>query len=1288
VNPTVSLTVGAHTLTLTVTDDAGATASDTVVMTVSSAVVPPSITAQPQNQTASVGQTATFSVTGAGTAPLSYQWQKNGVALPSATGSSYTTPPTTLTDNGVKFRVVVSNAAGSITSVEAVLTVTSANQLPLANAGADQTVQDANGDGVESVTLDGSVSRDPDGAIVNYSWGENGVEIATGVNPTVSLTVGAHTLTLTVTDDAGATASDTVVIIVTVAPAGAALLFQSDFESGVMLEPPFVEGDQWWQRIKGADIGHDWSTNLPDRGDSRFQYLVPAAKNLSDYVETRIDRITGPHGVPTNTLFMAVKTYDPNRFGRGWLTRNQYNLLWDASIKQAYSRYWLKLQPDLETLMPPGESSWRNVIEWRESGEPQDDFRWSLLILRNPQVNRLFWVVEAEDIIPRRQVVWRIENTTVPVPIGEWFRVEVFWRHSLGDDGRIWIAIDGQTIADYKGPTQKDSDLSKWNPFKVYTGTNSLDTGMAYQWIDGFEIHTDIPPPSVNRPPVAQAGADQTVMDTDGDGVESVTLNGAGSSDPDGTIINYSWMEKGVEIATGVKPSVSLGVGTHTITLTVIDDDGTTASDTVVITVKPSPPTIARQPQDQTVTIGQTATFTVTGAGTVPLSYQWQKNGVALPGATALSFTTPPTTLADNGTKFRVVVSNVAGSVTSREAILMVNQPPLASAGVDGTVQETDGDGVESVTLDGSGSLDPDGAIVNYSWSENGVEIATGVQPSVSLAVGSHTMTLTITDDDGATARDTVVITVTLTVVPPRITTQPIDQRVPVGRTATLSVEVTGTGPLSYQWQKNGVDLPGATSSTYTTPPVSLSESGATFRVVATNATGSAISREAVLTVTPAEFPLFVPQGIGLIHIPLKVTGVDGRAMEIQTLGDVYDVLGGAENVNFIVTYQPPQGDRPGTWRSYLGDMSRGSLADEAIRDDLGIITVMRHAVTRRLKGDALGTGGVSQIRLHRGINLMGLPLKDSRVQRVSDLLSLEGIQGNAIAIIVFDGSRFKVVARPGDEGDIPVTGGQAFVITANQTGVAEIRGEAWHRALDNVAAAPRPLILADSDERTPVLPVYGTVVDETTGMAKAGFRATIKNLSTGVTLTALSGSDQPSTPPYYSVTFVDLTASRVARVGDLLEITAQPLDNGLSWTARPNIGVQPLRHTVSTDEIRAGRIHLPPLVAYEIPTKTELLENYPNPLNPETWIPYRLAEEAFVILTLYDLTGRVVRTIEVGFKPAASFASKTRAIYWDGRNDFGERVASGIYFYTLTAKSATEGSPPYVATRKMLLLK
>ena len=99
------------------------------------------------------------------------------------------------------------------------------------------------------------------------------------------------------------------------------------------------------------------------------------------------------------------------------------------------------------------------------------------------------------------------------------------------------------------------------------------------------------------------------------------------------------------------------------------------------------------------------------------------------------------------------------------------------------------------------------------------------------------------------------------------------------------------------------------------------------------------------------------------------------------------------------------------------------------------------------------------------------------------------------------------------------------------------------------------------------------------------------------------------------------------------------------------------------------------------IPSETALLPNYPNPFNPETWIPYLLAAPAEVTLTIYDMNGGAVRRLEVGHQSAGMYQNRNRALYWDGRNQRGESVASGVYFYTLT-------SGEFTATRKMLVQK
>jgi len=256
-------------------------------------------------------------------------------------------------------------------------------------------------------------------------------------------------------------------------------------------------------------------------------------------------------------------------------------------------------------------------------------------------------------------------------------------------------------------------------------------------------------------------------------------------------------------------------------------------------------PSITTQPSGQTVAVGQTATFTVVAAGTGPLSYQWQKGTTNLAGATSPSYTTPATTMADSGSKFQVVITNAAGNATSNPAALTVDTPPGITTQPSNQTVTAGQTAIFTVVASGTAPL-------NYQWVKgttniSGATSASYTTPATSAADNSSKFKVVVTNAVGNITSTQATLTVNS---PPSITTQPVNQTVLAGQTATFTVVAAGMGTLTYQWQEGGTNISGATSASYTTPVTSSGDSGSKFQVVVTNAFGHVTSNQATLTVT------------------------------------------------------------------------------------------------------------------------------------------------------------------------------------------------------------------------------------------------------------------------------------------------------------------------------------------------------------------------------------------------------------------------------------------------------
>ena len=177
------------------------------------------------------------------------------------------------------------------------------------------------------------------------------------------------------------------------------------------------------------------------------------------------------------------------------------------------------------------------------------------------------------------------------------------------------------------------------------------------------------------------------------------------------------------------------------------------------------------------------------------------------------------------------------------------------------------------------------------------------------------------------------------------------------------------------------------------------------------------------------------------------------------------------------------------------------------------------------------------------------------------------------------------------------------------------------------------------------------------------------ENLRTGTIATENVTSDVRRS----SAVWADLNRKSVVEAGDKLKIAL--------YDERGTIVSGPFQRTVATTDIRDAFLNLKLRVGDIQPQDTILAQNFPNPFNPETWIPYQLSQPTEVSIQIYNVSGHLIRSLDLGWQATGSYMTPSSAAYWDGRNAVGERVASGIYFYTLQTADFT-------ATRRMVILK
>ena len=386
-----------------------------------------------------------------------------------------------------------------------------------------------------------------------------------------------------------------------------------------------------------------------------------------------------------------------------------------------------------------------------------------------------------------------------------------------------------------------------------------------------------------------------------------------------------------------------------------------------------------------------------------------------------------------------------------------------------------------------------------------------------------------------------------------------------------------------------------------------------------------------------------------------------------------YFFLHGLNNARAVVGRAKAVGDVP---RTYVGSPLNlkelrvpGSVSTEGwnINQDGSVVghydsaDGRRHGFIARLGPQAVSDyfGNVFNVTLDKGLNMISVPLAPPAPMSAKSLAGLTG----ATTVIALNAEKQEFVGWTPDAPDdgFAIEGGKGYIVNVPDTRQFAFVGSPWTNQTEDAAAAPS--ISLDTPQEAWAFVVSGHLEGK---IAFDGYQVIVHNVRTNSTITGSVQGD------YFAAATADLARRSVVQVGDVIEVRVIGPDK--------NVESHPFNFEVTPEDL-ANAVMSIRLDSIGKPKLTQLLQNFPNPFNPETWIPYQLETSADVTLQIYDTSGEVVRTLDLGFKGQGFYMTRARAAYWDGRNNLGEQVASGIYFYSLH-------TPDFSATRKMLILK
>ncbi|QYM77807.1 immunoglobulin domain-containing protein [Horticoccus luteus] len=900
------------------------TSASSNTINVATPPAPVSITTQPASQSVTIGSNVTFTVAATSSTSLSYQWLKRVgagafVEIGNATSASLVLTNVQLSDSNSAYEVVVTNAAGSVTSDPATLTVTAgAVAVTIATQPASQAV---NAGGTVTFTVAASGTGP-----FTYVWKKD----TNVVSDSAGHIAGSSTNTLTITN---AVAGDAGVYTVDVSNAAPSTVTSADATLTVQSPPTasaatLVTESHFtanWSAVGGAT-----TYQLDVATDSGFTAFVSGFQNL-DVGNVTSSAVTGL--AATSTYFYRVRAVNGSLATAASNTVSATTLAAPAGVTVVHDAVTAAavnagLATDANGFLTPTATQ----APWVSFGTANIAYKPGTSLGTSSGSTRGLMAYFAPSAAPISLGLGETLSANVTFVFGASTPAENpgNFRLALLNSGGNGAATNdaAATISARYAPATSNS----------LTGTPTGNTARGYS---GYIIDTKAATTASTDTlsfwtrtgtSVAASGSTQIIGPTSTDlaatGTFGLLGSGGGTAGAilnDATTVYTATFNITYVSASEIDLSYTVkSGGTTVMTYSYSQTSGPVVAsfDSLMfyssygpapsildlhVTKLAAPPVFTTQPATQSATVGATVTLSAAATGSAPLSYRWQKNNVDLndggiiSGATTDTLTLAGVQLADSG-DYKLVVTNAAASVASTVATLTVSSAPVAP-----TITAQPQSATLAAGTSASFSVAVTGSTpITYQWKKDGVALSDNARitgsATATLAVANlqngdaGSYTVDVTNSVTTVTSDAAVLTVTAP--PPAIVVQPLTQSALLGSRVSLSVFATGVGPLSYQWKKSGSDIAGATASTLTLTGLDSSDGG-NYTVGVTNGGGTTTSATAVLTtVAPASATLptqpIIPAGVfNVVDYGAVGDGTTNNTASIQAAINAAQAAGG-----------------------------------------------------------------------------------------------------------------------------------------------------------------------------------------------------------------------------------------------------------------------------------------------------------------------------------------------------------------------------------------------------------